>query len=158
MMRMVERPEETQAEPNPPAPEALLIDQLAQATRELRASEALGKRSDGVRAVIRSLRRTLAAMAERGTTPDLGEVDFAVVCPREGEPDLRFQGRKLPVQGRLLRDCLGRAGIRLQPAQVLLMDPELGRRCVEESLVMLSVEEFRIRQAKASLLQSLHRV
>jgi len=153
MMRTVERPVETK--PKASSPAALLIDHLAQATRELRAKEALGGPTDAIRAVIRSLRRTLAIVAERGATPDPAGVEFAVVPTREGEPELRFRGRKLPVQGRLLRESLDAAGVRPQPAQVLLVDSELGRRCVEEALVMLSVEEFRIRQAKAALLRAL---
>jgi hypothetical protein len=157
MEMTVERPEAFQAQPSPRAAEALLINQLAQAARELRATEALGRRSDRIRAVIRSFRRTLGMIAERGATPDLAELEFAIVCTGEGDPELRSRGRKLPVQGGFLRDCLSGAGVRLQPAQMLLADPDLVRRCVEESLVRLSVEEFRVRQAKADLLQTLQK-
>ena len=142
----------------PGAPEALLVEQLALATRQLRTREAEGRRTDEVRAVIRSLRKTLASIAEHGCVPDLESSEFSVKCPAPGIIELWHRGRKLPADVRAFREALESAGVQLQPGQVLLGDRQVARRLVEESLVALSLEEFRIREGKTVLLRALHGV
>ena len=138
------------------ASEALLVEQLALATRELREKEAEGGRTEELRAVVRSLRRTLATIAERGAVWDLSRADFTVRSTDLESLELWYQGRKLPADVRLLRRTLGMAGICLEPGQVLLADPEWARRAIEETLVGLSLEEFRLRERKTALLRALH--
>jgi hypothetical protein len=140
------------------ASEALLLEQLAVATRELRAKEAEGGRTEEIHAVIRSLRRTLASLAERGAVQDLSKAEFSVRCPDSENLELWYRGRKLPAEGRLLRKTLRAAGVRLLPGQVLLADREWARHAIEESLVGLTLEEFRVREGKATLLRALHDV
>ena len=140
------------------ASEALLLEQLAVATRELRAKEAEGGRTEDIPSVIRSLRRTLASLAERGAVQDLSKAEFTVRCPELECLELWYRGRKLPAEGRLLRKALRAAGLRLQPGQVLLADREWARHAIEESLVGLTLEEFRVREGKAALLRALHDV
>lgn len=142
----------------PAAPEALLVEQLAVATRELRTRQSEGGRIDQVRAVIRSLRKTLASIAEHGSVPELERSDFSVKCAAPGRIELWHRGRKLLADVRAIREALESAGVRLQPGQVLLADRELARRLVEESLVALSLEEFRIREGKTVFLRALHGV
>ena len=138
------------------ASEALLVEQLALATRELRRKEAEGGRTEDLGAVVRSLRRTLASIAERGDVQDLSRADFTVKCPQRESLELWYRGQKLPADVRLLRESLGAAGVSLRPGQVLLADREWARRVIEESLLELSLEEFRVRERKTSLLRSLH--
>ena len=111
-----------------------------------------------MRAVIRSLRRTLASIAELGSALDLSRSEFAVKCPTWEEMELWRRGRKLPVNVRAFRKALETAGVQLQPGQVLLADREWARRMIEESLVTLSLEELRLREGKAILLRALHDV
>jgi hypothetical protein len=127
--------------------DALLIDQLARATRELRVREAEGRRTEGVRAVIRSLRETLS----RGGVIDS---DFLLKRSAEGEIELWHRGRRTPICTRVLRDAFETAGVDLEPGQVLLAERELARRAIEESLVRYSLQEFRLREVKASLLRA----
>ncbi len=61
--------------PSVPAPEALLIEQLARATSELRRREAAGGDTRDVRAVIGCLRNTLAEIAEQGSVPEVTDDD-----------------------------------------------------------------------------------
>lgn len=140
------------------ASEATLIEQLALATRELRTREAVGDRTEEIRAVIRSIRSTLTSIAERGEVQDLSRADFTVRCPEPGSLELWYRGRRLSADVRLLRETLGTAGVSLRPGQVLLADREWARRVIEESLVGLSLEELRLREGKAALLRALHDV
>ena len=64
----------------PDAPEAVLVDQLVRATRELRARQASGGRTEDVRSVVRSLRTTLASVARNGSALDLSQAEFTVSC------------------------------------------------------------------------------
>ena len=138
------------------AREALLVEQLARATRELRTREAQGGPTEKIRAVIRSLRRTLASIAERGGVWDLSRADFALKCTEPEKLELWYRGRKLPVDVRLLGQPLGTAGVCLEPGQVLLADREWVKQVLEESLVGLTLEEFRVRERKTALLRALH--
>lgn len=140
------------------ASEALLVEQLAHATRELRTREAEGGGTDGIRPVIRSLRRTLTFIAERGGVQDFSGAEFAVRCPGPESLELWHRGRKVSADVPLLRQTLRTAGVRLQSGQVLLADREWVRQSIEESLLELSLEELRIRQEKTSLLRALHDV
>jgi len=138
------------------APEALLIEQLASATCELRTREGQEGRSEELRALVRSLRHTLASVAGRRSVLEPAESDYSVKCSAPEAMELWHRGRKLPVRPRAIREALGSAGVRLQPGQVLLADREWARRRIEESLVGLSLEEFRIREGKAALLRALN--
>ncbi len=142
----------------PGASEALLVEQLASATHALRVREAERGRTDELRAVVRSLRKTLAAIAEHGCVPDLERSEFSVKCPGPGSMELWHRGRMLPADVRVFRDALESAGVQLQPGQVLLADRQFARRLVEKSLLALSLEEFRIREGKTALLRALHGV
>jgi len=137
------------------ASEALLVEQLALATRALRMKEAEGGRTEEIRAVVRSLRRTLASIAERGGLWDLSRADFTVRYTDLEGLELWYRGRKLPANVRLLRETLEAGGVCLEPGQVLLADREWAGRVIEESLVGLSLEEFRIRERKTALLRAL---
>jgi len=99
---------------------------------------------------------TLASVARNGSALDLSQAEFTVSCRSDHELELRFKGRALPVSASVMRDTFARAGIRLQPGQTILADREVARRCIEETLMALSLDEFRIREAKSVLLQSLH--
>jgi len=144
--------------PSVPAPEALLIEQLARATSELRRREAAGGDTRDVRAVIGCLRNTLAEIAEQGSVPEVTDDDYAVMCPARGELEVRHRGGKLPVDARIFLEDLGAAGVDLEPGQVLLADRDWARRKIEESLVGLTLEEVRIREAKGALLRALQGV
>lgn len=137
-------------------PEALLIEQLASATRELRTRESREGRSEELRALVRSLRHTLASIAGRRSVPEPGKSDYSVKCSAPEVLELWHRGRKLPVRAPAIREALGSAGVRLQPGQVLLADREWARHRIEESLVGLSLEEFQIREGKAVLLRALN--
>lgn len=139
----------------PGAAEALLVEQLARATRELQFQEALGGRTGEIRAVVRSLRSTIALMAERGSVLDRSDPEFRVKCLPHREPELWHGRQKLPVQSGLLRRTFEKAGVTLEPGQLLVADRDLATRLVEESLVAFSLQELRIREAKNTLLLSL---
>jgi hypothetical protein len=134
---------------------ALLVEQLAFATHELRSREAEGGRVEEMRVAIRTLRRTLASVAMHGSVKDLSRSEFSVKCPAPKEMELWHRGRKLPVNARVFRDPLEAAGVELQPGQVLLADREWAREMVEESLAALSLEELRIRDGKDVLMRTL---
>ena len=99
---------------------------------------------------------TLASVARNGSALDLSQAEFTVSCRSDHELELRFKGRALPVRASVMRDAFERAGIQLQPGQTILAYREVARRCIEETLMALSLDEFRIREAKSVLLQSLH--
>jgi hypothetical protein len=117
--------------------------------------EAGGGETREVRAVIGCLRNTLKLVAEQGNVPDLTGPDFSVACPAPGEIEVRHLGGKLPVDARCFLRDLGAAGVDLVPGQVLLVDRDWARRKIEESLVGLTREEVRIREAKSALLRAL---
>lgn len=138
-----------------PTAEALLVEQLAHATRQLRVLEFERRRTDVARSVIRSLRKTLSWIAEHGSVLDPSASDFVIkVSPNEG-PELWYRGRRIPICPQPLREALELTGLELEPGQVLLSDQELARRIVEESLVRYSLEEFRLREMKSALLRTL---
>jgi len=136
--------------------DAHLIEQLARATRELRAREAAGQRPDAGRAVIQSLRNTLSRMAERGSGLDPDASDFWVKRSSEGEIELWRRGKKLPICARHLEGAFEAAGVVLEPGQMILADPELVRRSVEESLLGYALQELRLRETKSELLRVTH--
>ena len=141
-----------------PGAEALLVEQLARATRELRVREAQGRRSDVPRAIVLSLRKTLSWIAEHGCVPNPDAFEFVVRVSPEGEWELRHRGQKTPVLPERLREDFAAAGVALEAGQILLADRDLARRIVEESVVAYSLEEFRLRVAKAALLRTLSEV
>lgn len=153
MMPMVEPPTERRAERAAPAAEALLIEQLARATRELRAREAEGRRAGEVRAVIRCLRHTLSRMAQCGSVPDPEPSDFWVQTSPEGEIEVWHRGKRLPLCDRQLEGAFEASGVVLEPGQRILVVRDLVRRSVEESLLNYALQEFRLREAKADLLR-----
>jgi hypothetical protein len=138
-----------------PGTEALLVEQLARATRELRVREAQGCRTDVARAVVLSLRKTLSWMAEHGCVPNPDAFEFVVRVSPEGESELRHRGQTIPILPERLREDFAAAGVALEAGQVLLAERDLARRIVEESIVAYSLEEFRLRVAKAALLRTL---
>lgn len=131
------------------------MDQLARATRELRVLEAEGRCTEEVRAVVRSLRRTLARMAEHGSWLDSAGSEFLIKAPRRNEIELWHGDTMLPIETQPLRHALESGGVVLEPGQALLADPELARQVIEESLVTCSLKEFRLRQTKSALLRTL---
>jgi len=133
--------------------DAHLIEKLARATRELRAREAAGQRSDAVRAVIQSLRNTLSRMAERGSALDPDASDFWMKRSPEGEIELWHRGKKLPVCARHLEGAFETAGVVLESGEPILVDRELVRRSVEDSLLGCALQELRLRETKAELLR-----
>jgi hypothetical protein len=135
--------------------EGLLLEQLARATTERSSGGAEDRCSEQTGGVIRSLRNTLAWVAERGAVPDPSSPGYVVTVSQEEVVELWRRVRKLRTETRVLRNSFERAGVRLQPGQGILADRDLARLWVEESLVALSLEEFRLRQAKAELLRSL---
>ena len=138
-----------------PIAEALLVDQLARATRELRAREAEGRHTDAVRAVVRSLRRTLARVAEHGSALNSSGSEFMIKVPYRNEIELWHRSTMLPIETQPLRHALEAAGVALEPGQALLADSELARPAIEESLVACSLKEFRLRETKSALLRTL---
>lgn len=136
-----------------PRTDAHLIEMLARATRELRVREAAGQPTDGVRAVIRSVRTTLSRMAERGSVLSPDSSDFWVKHSSQGEMELWHRGKRMPVSTRHLESAFETAGLALQPGQRILADRELVRRCVSESLLDYALQEFRLREMKGELLR-----
>jgi hypothetical protein len=131
--------------------DAHLVEMLARATRELREREAAGQRSDAVRAVIRSVRKTLSRMAERGTVPDPDASDFWVQCSSDEEIELWHRGKRLPIRARYFESAFESAGVVLEPGEWILADPELVRGGVEDSLLACALQELRLREMKAEL-------
>jgi hypothetical protein len=138
-----------------PQVEALLVEQLAQATRQLRIQESERRRTDVVRAVVLSLRKTLSWMAEHGSTLDSTGSEFLIKAPYRNGIELWHRGAMLPIETQPLRHALKTAGVELEPGQALLADLELAREVIEESLVTCSLEEFRLRERKSALLRTL---
>ena len=137
------------------AGEALLIEQLAQATRELRMREAEGRRTEEVDAISRSLRRTLQAIANHGNILEYGGAEFLLKCTVSGELELWRGGKRLGMKCGSLRAMFDKAGVHVEPGQLILVDNSLARRAAEESLVALTLEELRIREEKKALLLAL---
>lgn len=135
--------------------ESPLLEQLARATTELRTREAEGQGTEAVRAVIRSLRRTLARQAELKKDPDPRSADLVMRVLAEGEAELWHRGIRIPVDSRPLRDAFLEAGVAPASGQALLVDPELARHAIEESLVEWSLQELRLRRTKSLLLRTL---
>jgi hypothetical protein len=152
---IAESPLGRSADPCPvPRGEALLVEQLGRATRELRIREAEGSRSDVVRAVIRSLRNTLSWVAEHGNVFDPDHCDFVVKRAAGGEIELWNRARKVPICPQPLGEAFRTAGVEPEPGQIILAHPELVRWTVDESLVSYSLQELRLRQIKAALLRT----
>lgn len=138
-----------------PQVEALLVDQLARATRQLRIQESERRRTDVVRAVVLSLRKTLSWMAEHGSVLNPAGPEFLIKAPYRNEIELWHRDTMLPIETQPLRHALEAAGVALEPGQALLADPELARQVIEESLVTCSLKEFRLRETKSALLRTL---
>lgn len=156
MASVIEFPRGQRAEPCPsPRADALLIEQLARATRELRVREAERQPSDVVRAVIKSLRNTLARMAQLGTVFRPDPRDFVVRRDPGGEVELWHRGRRLSISPEPLREAFEAAAVEVEPGQVLLADRELVRRVAQESLLGYTLRELRLREAKADLFRAL---
>lgn len=94
-------------------------------------------------------------MADLGSGLDRPSGDYTLRCLGAAELELWHRGRKLPVKGEMLRGAFDRAGIQLKPGQGLLLDRELARRVIEETVVLLTLDEVRIREAKNILCLSL---
>lgn len=100
---------------------------------------------------------TLACMGRRTSARQPSDAGMSVACLENQGFELRIQGRAIPVKASVLRDAVASAGIRLEPGQTIVPDRDLSRRCIRETLVDLSLEEFRLREAKSMLLQALYR-
>lgn len=101
---------------------------------------------------------TPACMERSADVRQQSEAGTSVSCLENRDFELRIQGRSIPVKASVLRDAIEGAGIRLEPGQTVVTDRDLTRRCIEETLVALSLEEFRLREAKTMLLQALSRL
>jgi len=156
MASVIDFPRGRRADPSPSRrTDALLIEQLARATRELRAREAEGRPSDSVRAVVASLRNTLARMAERGVVFRPDPREFVVRRDHGGEMELWHRGKRLSISPEPLPEAFEAAAVEVEPGQVLLADRELVRRVAQESLLGYTLRELRLREAKADLFRAL---
>ena len=137
------------------ANEALLVEQLAEATRQLRARETEGRRTEIVRAVVNSLRMTLGSIAQKGTVEDPSVALF--VLKSKGPEELEFwhRGKKLRGPFLVLEEAIRESGIRLRPGQIVILHGDLAQRAIEASLIGLAQEELRLREAKRALLLAL---
>jgi hypothetical protein len=131
---------------------AMLIRQLSEVTGRNRAVLVEGSQGGVISGVVHSLRLTLAALVESGSSGPLLERGLRLVAQPRGGVELRQGNLLVPIPGQTFRSLLEVSGLCLVPGQVLLLDPGLARSIVEEALSTVSQEEVEIKGRKIRLL------
>lgn len=101
--------------------------------------------------LLRSLRLTLRTVSA-GIDPDEEAASsFVLTVDRKGRVFLRRDMHMACLMGSFLRSLFQLAGIRPEPGQVLIVEPDFARRAIEESLGESLAEESRLEQERADL-------
>jgi len=125
--------------------------QIVKVQDEVAAQTARGEATDRTMGLLRSLRLTLRTVSA-GVDPDEEAASsFVLTQSRDGELLLRRDAHLACLTGSFLRSLFQLAGIRPEPGQVLIIEPELALRAIEDSLGESLAEEYRLQRKRANL-------
>lgn len=128
-----------------------LLGEIASLRGRLSRLRAEGADVAAVRALIMSLRLTLACLLSGREVRKAGLEGFTAQRAPESDPLVKHRGRTLPVSGLYLAHLMKDAGVGLLPYEFILLDPSLVRLLLEEALARVGFQEAVIRQEKATL-------
>ena len=125
--------------------------QLLKLQEQVAAQTARGERTDRTMGLLRSLRLTLRAVSA-GIDPDEEAASsFVLTVDGQGRVFLRRDMHMACLRGSFLRSLFELAGIRPEPGQVLIVEPEFARRAIEDSLGESLAQESRLEHERAEL-------
>lgn len=131
-----------------------LADQWFHATGRMSEERAKGREATTVQGIVRSLRMTLASIAQHRDPREVGATGFVCLTDQASEPVVRHAGRALPVSSSYLKHLFGDAAVKLAPGQAILLDAAFVRQVVEEALAAIGREEAEIRDQKKKLVEA----
>lgn len=114
---------------------SILAEQIGRARAVALKKGPKGPEERHIEAVIESLRKTFACVAEGYDPRELG-ARAGFVCDADDRLQhfLRLHGRPVPVDGVWVEHLLSLAGVELVPGQAILVEPALAREMVETAL------------------------
>jgi len=132
----------------------LIQQQILESQALLEAQMRRGERTSDTVNLLRSLRITLRLLSS-GIDPE-GEAatSFVRSISEEGQALLRRDGHVVGISAAFLQ-FLRHTGVGLVAGEVLLVEPELARRTIEDSLGELAQEELQIQRKRENLTAAL---
>jgi hypothetical protein len=133
----------------------LIHQQILDTRAQLECQGARGEKTDGTRALLRSLRLSLHAITAGIDPGEQSGTSFVLSVSGEGEVSLRRERHLVVLSGPSFRSLLQSARVSLVPGQVLLIEPALARWAIEDTLAEMVAEEFGLEKRRAELLAAL---
>jgi hypothetical protein len=130
---------------------SLLAAQIECAKSRARRARETGEDDASIERIVASLRLTLAAVL---AGLDLGKPQpqaFVLEAGRLREHTIKLGDRSVPVSGPYLESLLTRAGLELEPQQVILLEAELIRDLVEEALGRIAHDQAMAEKERAEI-------
>jgi hypothetical protein len=133
----------------------LVIRQIEAATFQIDAQRSRGENPAATRALVKSLRLSLAAFMS-GIDPDCGADDaFVLQVAADGEVQLRRNAQAVSIGGTYFDSLQRRSGIELAQGQLLLVEPEFALRALEESLGETAAAKSALEKRRSEIVTAL---
>jgi hypothetical protein len=125
--------------------------QIVKVQEQLGSQMARGEKPDRTAGLLRSLQLTLRAISAGVDPEDEVASSFLLSASREGQVILRRDGHLVALTGPFVRSLFRLAGVSLEPGQLLLIEPELAKWAIEDSLGATLAEEFWLETRRCQL-------
>jgi len=132
----------------------LIQQQILESQAHFEAQMRRGEKTRDTVDLLRSLRLTLRLLLSGMDPEDEAATSFVLSVSEEGQVLLRRDSYVVGVSGAFLQ-FLRHSGVRLYPGEALLVEPELARRAIEDSLGELVKEELRLQRRREEVTAAL---